>query len=535
MALPSLELTVEVQCSSGRTYRWLPDAKDAAQRPQIGDFQTQAGDGFATGSVALSRRIDRDYPDVALKNTVRFISQDGRVIYEGRVAAVGRSTSDGHKMVLELKGWMTYLRQRPFTEIYADRSAERWQPPSLNLRKAIAAAGYVLDQDFTAEAGQMLSFEGNTDKSVPANSRAVLEYTAPDGTKAREFQYTLTEANMSNISTNRLFAGDDDTVVTGSWDETFTLGATSSVASQRFAEGRKHVALTINRGSPGTPASPAKRHYPDFCIYGDHDVDLQANGDEPDGVYISDVFRDIVSRFAPKFSTDGVLDTTYPASHVAFPTPTDPYDSLADLNASYHHWLLSCWEGPDLSFRPPDYSKADWVVDYNGPGVVVDLQGDTDDDLANGIFVSYNDIKHGPRVLTPIDYPELLDTNEENPANLFGEDDWIKLEVPYDTVESDALRLGVLALAENNAPRSPGTITVAGGYVKDAAGNKHPGFDVRCDETIAIRNFPNDRPRLITSTTWTGGHSLTINVENDRRQLDTYFARVEARLSANGL
>jgi hypothetical protein len=75
---------------------------------------SQRGDGFADGSYSLARNIWRDYSDLSLYDTHRFVGVDGGIAYEGYLQSEPRSIGDdGHRIALQLQGWMTHARHRP--------------------------------------------------------------------------------------------------------------------------------------------------------------------------------------------------------------------------------------------------------------------------------------------------------------------------------------------------------------------------------------------------------------------------------------
>lgn len=532
-----LALSVEVETASGRRYLWAPESLSSDDVPVDLDFRTQRGEGFADGGVTLHRRIDQDWPDLSLIDTIRFIGPDGSVAYEGQHIRNPRSVADGHSIQLEVGGWMKHATHRTFQEVYADRSAANWVPPTLNARIENAIAGHVLDNDFQASAeGAVLRFDGSKDRSIPNNSRALLMYVMPEACRAAAFAYRLRQDNAGgNYADPILYATDDDTNLLSAQDQ-YTLSASTSVQTQDLTSARRFLTLALIRSATGTPTAAAKRHYTTPAVYGNHGLDKRDNGDEPDGFYASDVIRDIVSRFCPKLSADGVEDTAYTISHIAWPESTTPYDAIQEL-AAYHLYNLGVWEDRTLHFAPYDLTTADWHVRYDDEGVTVNLQGDSTEGLRNGVVVEFTDVKTGlARTLYPADYEQLRDDSDSNPANRHGIELWSEpISVPFPCSESDALQLGEIALEDSVLPKASGSISVTG-YVRDARGNRQPAWKVRAGDTIAITNFPNDRPRLIADTSWNhGSKALTVNVELPSQSVEALYARIANRRQARGL
>lgn len=136
-------------------------------------------------------------------------------------------------------------------------------------------------------------------------------------------------------------------------------------------------------------------------------------------------------------------------------------------------------------------------------------------------------------MLTPDLFSELADTDPNNPANKWDRPIWTSVEVPYPLMESDALQLGSVALAEFNRPKRPGTVQV-GPQIRNGAGHLRPVWEVRAGESLAITNHPYDAPRLITDTSWSP-EGLRIELELPGSQMEQVFNRVQLIRQARGL
>jgi hypothetical protein len=100
-----------------------------------------------------------------------------------------------------------------------------------------------------------------------------------------------------------------------------------------------------------------------------------------------------------------VQDTTYPIGHLVFRDRTYPYDAFLTVN-SFHRWGLECWENGTVNYGPVDLGDYDWELRLDDFGFIMDSQGDTIEDVANAIEVSYTDALTGQkRVLTPTTTP----------------------------------------------------------------------------------------------------------------------------------
>jgi hypothetical protein len=540
--LPSLAISVEIATVDGRTFRWDDRSKNPRERPYELTFSTAAGDGFADASCILYRPIGLDYPDLRLLARGRFIGSDAQVVYDGRVSGLPRTVdSSGEAIQVQFQGLMAASgKDRPFMEVYADRSGDRWQEASLNYRVEMANSNTLLDTDYTASQDTgSISFRGTTQKVIPVSSQGVLMWQAPSGVKAKKFQYKGQQHNIqvNGLEDALLFANDTDTTNMGSWDS-YALTMDSTIRSATLTTGRSFLGLRLRAGGGHTPSATegAKRIFRQLCVYGDHDVALQDNGTEPDGVYASDVLRDIVDRFCPYLDASEIDDTSAILEHLVFDSPTMPFDAFTHLNG-FHQWLLGAYEDGKVIFRPADLTRTDWIVDTDADGIDLTLQGEAiDGGVANGMPVAYTDVSERQVVLWPDQHVELRDDDPDHPANQEGIKRWpFVLELSNKATKAMALRLGEVALEELNRAKRPGTVTVQGGYVLDQKENPRPAHEVRYGQTLAFGNLPNiSRPHLITATSWNQDGSLSVTLEQPPTRVDAVMARLELAHSVSG-
>lgn len=537
--LPPLELAVEIANATGTRTRWDPNAANAANRPQNLSFSTKRGEGFADASVTLARRFDRDYVDLGLFDDVVFHGADGSTAYEGRVAAIPRSFDDSHSLSVQLAGWMSHARDQPFTEIFVDRDLSAWTPPSRARQVQLLASNFGLHgfdaaRDTTgATPALVLHIDGAWISPILPVAEAL--YDAGPGNQIA-FLYIWTNGS-AGVSSNAAFdlyvqGGSGDSapdVMSGDYWSGSDTAQYATIGPRRF------ISLTFQytttpAGSAGATFSIGLRN---LAAYGDHGVPVL--GDPPGGVYASDVIRYVTGHYCPKLSVAGVIDTTWPIPHLVFKEPTDPYDVFLAVNA-FHLWEIGVWENKTLTFEPADRTDYDWEVRLSDFGVGVSLQGDSTEDLANGMIVEFTNVTTGAKdVLTPDVYTDLTDPTPDNPVNTHGLTRWQKISLSSPTTTDAAVQIGKSALAEFNSPKAPGTITV-NGHLRDRAGHWQQGWKVRAGDTIAITDHPNDSPRLITETSWDhSSKQLTVTVDSTAKRLDAVLDRIGLALTAGGI
>lgn len=544
-----VDLTVEIETADGKYYLWDPNDLDPKNHPQQITFATSEGNGWAEMSCVLSRPIGLDYADLGLLDKIRLLGADASTVYEGRVSATPRSIGqDAEQITVEANGLMASARDRPMVEIYVDASAERWQAPSLALREALLNADDPLDADYTATVDTgSIHFKGNTGKSIPVGSSACVEYRAPDGAKVSSFAYRGTQRrNIGSVEGPKLVGSNDDgqdpapTAVPG-WAEHINLTLDASgdgtLAFATFVNPQPYALLRLAASGAHSPTQPTSRHYKRVATYGNHTVPLRDNGNDPPGVYASDVIADVIDRFCPLLRSDGLTQTSVLIPHLVFDSPTDPWDVMDAVN-QYHGYMLGSYERGRVFFEPFDEdADPDWTVRSTDPGVDLSLAGETIDEFANGIVVIFTDLDQRQRILYPTGYPDLNATDLNNPANRWGTQKWTRVEISGVCNLKGALAIGAAALDDFNHPKAPGSLTLSGfGYILSGEGHLEPLWRVRYGQSISITDLVNDSPRRINSTTWNEEDlSLSLELEQPSKSVDAVLARYGAALSVRGI
>jgi len=526
-----LDLYAEVETASGARFKW--DANQApGSRLRNFSFRTKIGEGFSDANGQLARRIDQDYPDLNLVNTVTFVGADGTVAYEGRLSAMPRDLSDTHSIGVTLTGWMAHAKDKKFQEIYVDRDRSHWAEPPL-ARKVNLLGGSISMGDFGwgLSDGWVCALPN---QALGAQTISELWYTMPPGLTAAFIGYQGGTSGTLASWVERFVAYDSDDGSGATENYSWTLDGAVRYVTMTAAR-RYILAQVYSNGSAITPAAGASRRLDQLAVHGNHNVALRIAPDGFNGYFASDVLRDIVTRFCPQLDPSGIQDTTYPIAHLAFFERTFPYDAFLEVN-KYHLWHIGVWEGKRFDFRPYDLTDYDWEIRTDDPGTTFSPQGPSTEDLFNGIAVIYTDILTGRvTTVTPDNDASLADASSTNPWNMHGVDHWDEITLSTPSTADAAVQLGIAALSERNRPKTPGTITVKG-YIRDRAGNYQPCWKVRAGDTVAVTNFPNDTPRLIVETDY-NDEDKTVRIAVDRpfQLLEAYLDRVGNALGARGL
>jgi len=506
-------------------------------------FKTRQGDGFADAAVTLSRRIDQDYVDLGLLREVTVTGTDGSVAYEGRVAGMPRSMSTSHEMTVNMAGWMAHAKDRKITAIYVDRGLGRWGGPSvqrqINVTGLLRGGPSVSVVPDATSGAPSLQTGMVSAWATSSNSEAWYDAAGID-IGSVYYAYKVTPTLLATDTNWSWYAITTTTDVATAFDASANLRAASGTGTiTASVAGRKFGLLQLNyAAASGTGNGEAYSVYwTCLAVYGTHGLTKRgtATATDPQGFYSSDVIRHLIATYCPKLNAAGVQDTSYVQTQIAFLDRTFPYDAFLSVNRP-HRWLLSCYDNRTVYYRPTDLTDYDWEVRLSDYGTQVSLQGDDTVNLANGIAVNYTDVTTGQhKSVTPTDDTSLADTSASNPANIAGYTLWTELDISAPITRDMAIQMGRAALADFNAPKAPGTITVKG-HIRDRAGHWQPVWKVRADDTITITDHPNDRPRLIVETDYDAdSKTITIGVDATLPRVDAVFDRINGALGAAGI
>jgi hypothetical protein len=544
--LPDTELNVLVTDPNGTTKTFDSNASDPADRPRGIQFGTQLQSGFSDAGFELRRAIDRDNTDIGKLDDVKFIGVNGETAYEGYVGTLPRSMDEkGHSLAITTAGWIAHAADESFTAIFVDRDLGAWGPAGRARRIAVLGGGTkpfdpTTHADPTSGTGVLTLQIADTWSASGVNSEAWYDAGPSNQIGSIYYEWTKNGAAFGVLPgawTWSVFVSADDNL--GSLLTTGNLAAAGPGAATFTPSEARRFAMVFfaSSGPAGAAGSVWEVDWSNIAVYGDQGLRLIGSAN-PLGVAASDVITYLANRYAPMLDTSDVKQTTWPISHLVFRESTKPYDAFLKVN-SYHLWKLGVWEKRKLCFAPIDLTDWDWEIRHDEMGNTIGLQGDSIEDLRNGIIVQFTNVKTGAvERLTPDVYTELRDTSVDNPANTHGRRMWgDPYTIPFPTTLDDALQLGRAKLALDNQPKAPGSFT-AQHCVRDRAGNPQPAWKVRAGDRIRLTSTANisDRPRLIHETRYThDSRSVTISVDATAQVLEAIIDRQQTARQAAGL
>jgi hypothetical protein len=539
-------LAISVTHSDGRVTRWGPDEPSPTDIPDDLTFGTQIPGGDKDLNCSLLRRIDLDYPDQGLFDHVRVYGPGNRTAWTGRMAQFPRSHGDGYQIVPGAVGRSAELTDDPsFREIYVDRDLSRWGPARVQRRLNVLGAWGMDDPAAVADAatGQPALVLAHTGAwTATALLRVEGWYDAANVPIGSIYYAWKRGPNVNNADTNwswQVGAATDD-VASGltSSGNLRAAGPGTGTFTGAGTQDYGYIELLYGTGPAGADNAVYDLYWTVLAVYGTHGLTKQGTDSATSarGFYASDVVRNIVTRTAPNLTIGEIEATTFVIPHLAFTEPTDGASAIQAVN-DYHGFDWGVYDG-SFFYRSSDPDRLTWQARLSD-GARLDLEGETAEQIFNGVYVTYQDPAGQRKTVGPpaatADATDaaLADTSASNPVNAWGiTRRWGMLEIPEVTTLAGATQLGAIWLGQHAAPQRRGTLTLTK-TVRHPTEGDVPVWRVRAGDYISIADHPADAPRRIIETRYThgGGGQLTCNLDNTPYLLDSIMARLGVGLT----
>lgn len=548
---PPTDLHVIITAPDGSTVRWGSEDQDAATIPAGISFRTQKMGGFADSGLNLPRRIDGENTDVRVLDRYELVGADGSVAYDGYVQALPRSLNPEHSLAVQASGWVGHASDEPFTDIIVDRDLGRWGAAATSRKVAVLSAGFgqtadpSTQPDSTGKGSLRTGFTGAWASSRfpicealydagPTNTIGYLYYEWTRGLNVNSADVNYTWSVLLS-STDTLSAIDSSGNLRAAGPAGGTIAATA--ADRRYGV----LQFFNSAASGGADGMEYTIDWTQLAVFGNHGLPNITNGGGTTGggVAASDVVKYLANQYAPLLRTTAtsITPTTYAIPHLTFLSDTTAWEAMLACNA-FHLWNLAVWEDQVLHYSPPDLTDYDWEFRTDEYGATMDLQGDSADDLINGVRVQFQNVATGQtEILDPDTYAELRDDSVENSATRARRKIYKGYQITSPTTLDAALQIGRQALAEMNAPKQPGSLTKSF-YIRDRAGHPQPVWKVRAGDRIVITSSAaySDRPRMINETSYShDGQTVTIGVDAALPRLEGIAHRQQVALAAANL
>lgn len=535
------DLAVTVEGRNGVLKRWGPDEVDGADVPLGLSFTTAIPNGFDTLTSSLLRRIDLDYPDLQLLGDVNVYGPGQEPVWQGRHTQFPREHGDDFNITPSAVGWAAHLLDDPsFSEVYVDVDATRWGDTPLNRQITVQSVSISMgDFSWSTDQGGLMCALPN--QQLGTQTDAEIWYIAPAGVLIAKVMFIGADHSLPagwEGPTVRTFTSD-----AGAGEVGYSLTFDGTLRSQAITPQRYVVFREYSNGAVAvTPAAGANRSIKTIGAYGDHGLTTQAiDSSTPDGIYLSDIVEDVVSRAAPLLDTSDIDTNTIVIPHCVFEQSTAS-DALLSLN-NYAQWDWGVYENRRFFFRAPDPDRLTWIVRLS-EGTGLGLEGEQADDVYNGVIVKFTDALtgqtkvYGPTGAAFADFTDdsLADTSADNPANQAGiPRKWGVLDMGSTvTTQAGALTIGQAWLGEKSLPQRRGTVTVKGWAHHPTAGLR-PAWAIRAGDFVRIEDHPADVPRKIIATSYDHqSRTNTLTVGNTSHKIDAILELFGARLVGLG-
>lgn len=543
MSRDPARLALSITSADGRSTRWGPDEPSAAEILASLGFGTSAPGGFKDLTGSLPRRIDREYPDLGLRDSVRVYGPGNETVWEGRVAQLPRSHGAGFGITPGAIGHAALLRGRPdFQEVYVDRDPASWDLPSLARQATSLASGRSAgDLTWTQQhGGWLLPFP--TTAIGATRIAAELHYQGRSTTPVATLQYMGAYGGTPVGWAHELYSAVSDNSGFTLIDSDFNPDLDGSLKTVAAATGATRFFFYIDSNSSGfTPPAGSNRRLSALAVFGAHGLTRRTHtAGQPDGVYVTDVIADIVARTAPglSFSTGAggsIEPSTFIVPHLVFADATTGENAILASNA-YLQWEWGVYDDREFFFRAPDPERLCWEVRLSD-GAHLTLEGDSGEEVFNGVYVLYTDPDGNRKTVGPpgarADATDgaLADTDPGNPVNAHGEIHWARLDIGQITTLAGATAIGAAFLAEKSRATRRGQLTVKGMGATHPTRGPSPVWRMRAGDHVRVADHSASVPRRIIETRYThDGRQMTCSLDNTTHVIEAILERFGAAL-----
>jgi hypothetical protein len=547
---PPLRLSYDVTNPSGHHFRWAADETDAENVPSDVSFGDSMPGGFDSFTATLPRRSTEEFPDLDRLSTIRALGVGGNVAGEYRLNRSPRTSGDEVAIGPEAEGWQAHLEDdKTAQEIYVDIDLGRWGEASVQRRLNMIASSFSpispagVNNDETSPS---LLLQVQTANWAAADAPLVEGVYDARGVEIASIYYAWKK--NANLPTGP----DSWTWEVRAWDD--FVGTSPDASGDLQAAGPGTGTLTATSGKyygvvqlfytgagVGGNNEDFSLFWTTLAVYGNHGLTKQgtASATTAQGFYASDIIAHAVSTWAPLLNystgTDGSIATTsIVIPQAAFLEPTTAAEILREVDRVHlHDWAV--WENRTFHYHPRGSSACKRWRARVGPSGLQEA-GPSNDRLWNGIMVRYQDVDGSTRTVGPTGSSanttssDLLDDDEENPANQLGIRRWDLLDMGRISTATIATEVGRIFLEETKAMDTSGSATLTG-WVEDDRGVRHPYHRVRSGDCIAFVDASDTSYRHIIRTQKSPeSRSVAIDLDAPPDGLDALLERLGVAL-----
>jgi hypothetical protein len=541
---PPLRLYQTAIAPSGRRHRWGADEPNPENVPSGQRFSTTMPGGFETHDAVLPRKPGVDYSDLEELTTIEIRGAGRELAGEYRLERAPQVSGDQMAISPSAVGWQANLEDdKAIRALYIFASLSEWGAMSLQRRA-----------DLLDASPAWTIFDGNVaqDLNVPAIlttvsgawpdhavAEALLRTPGVDiGAIYYEFLATsgITPADANwNWSVNAT-DNDQHTGAVGTGD--LSTASTGSGYYTVADEGKQAALLQlIYSAAGGADGVASEIQWRNVTVYGRHGITRR--GDDPGGLYASDIVRHAVTTFAPHLvvNDDSIQPSTFIVPHAAFLDPTSAGEIVRQVSRfGLPDWGV--WGGREFVWHARNARGRRWrarirpsQLEQTGPQV---------DRIWESIVVSYQDVDGSTRTVGPpgsgadTESDLLKDTDTDNPANRLGIVRRDLLQAQTNT-PAGAIAIGQRFLQESKLLDTSGRARLVG-HVEDDCGVLHPAWKPRAGDQIAFVDAADKSYRRIVRTDYShDDRSCTLDLDAPPEGLQALLERLGVVLIPLGL
>jgi hypothetical protein len=523
------DLSVSITGPNNQAVEFSTTSDDSESLVTVDRITTKWGTGHESAQLTLHRDPLKRFDDIDLLYDVSITAADGTEVFGGRVS--GLNPESGRTQINCVGNWSSAKDRSGVSELFVDRSMERWSGMPLNRRAAVLAAGYAPEDGTTTGATIVTKIPQPvwTAGSLPA---AEAWYTAPAGTAIGKIVgvWTRSGAGVGTGGTPHrwvaVLATNDTATTANASGDLEAAGPAAFVLDSTTAD-RKFASLSYYYDAAYGTADSIDRSitWSQNAVVGVHGLT---------SITPSTVVKFLTAKYCPglTYDADSIVEHTYEIPHLVLES-TDVAEGWARANA-FANWTVNVW-GNKVHFGPdPSLTEPDFILDIDR-GDLLDPDGQTidNDRPVNGVEVFYTDSLTGraERVGPDDDY-RLRSDDPENPCNKMGIDRWGKLDISFPATEDDAIQIGSVWFAEASTPNRVGSGTAVG-MVLARDGSEVPVSSIRSGHVV--RYAHEAVGRLVYSTTYEPGASkIDLKFDNAPATLSAVLERIGVALTVVG-
>lgn len=398
------------------------------------------------------------------------VTWQGATIWEGRLEDVGITPAG---LRLRALGYQRALGDVPYTGLWSHTRFSRWRQTTEQDLATRAPAKYALDNNNRL-------FFGLRKNETYANNTEAADWTmsAPYANARNIYTVTFTYTMLLPLDWNLALQSFDYNFGTfvSEWNLAATGALQTGTVTQVLAGPKDRINFRVvnQTGAPYTWAGETGANYARI-------TDIRVKGTASAAVYADEIMRDMLAYVGAVNSGQlsaetGLINSPALDLHDEIyedAQPRDVFDRLALVGDGATVWEWGVWEQRRLRFGPRGTWGRTWYVDVAEPEIERTL-----DALRNNVYTTYREARG-----------DVLRTAAA--ANAFSIARYgLTRTGMTNSSSTSATQAGAerdAALADTATPRPRVGLAVTTLY--DAAGQRHPVFLLRANDTIVMRNL----------------------------------------------